>query len=634
MLKVFKVILSILITAAITSCSVKDFKVKSPNGKLTVDCNNISDFIITVNNYKVIEKISPGLRINDIDYTSFKVLSVDESKTSETWKPVWGKQRVVKNNYNQISIKLKPDNGKIKEILMEIRVFNDGIGWRYTIPEGTFKSKYTISSDLTKMNMSECFTFWAPNGERHNIGPLSCKEANNKKSYKSPIVFTTQNGGYFALHEAGYNNIGYNKIKISEKSITWDMVTSKCKGEASTKWKTLIVGKTPGELVESNLIVNLAQKNRIKNCDWIKPGKSLWDWRVSGYKAADGFTYGLNTVSHKRFIDFASKNNIQYLLIDANWYGPEFSKTSDPTKSIGGINIHECIKYAKSKGVDIILYLNDVGAKKFGLEKILSTFHQWGVKGIKYGFMKGKGQQKVIHTHRVVELCAKYELLVDFHDGPIPPMGDERTYPNLVTREFCHAQADAKRSYYPETVVSAPFINMIAGPLDMTNGWYDLNDAHVDRPKVFKVLPGTVAAETAKTLVVYSGLTVLPDAPEEYNKKKDIFEFIKEQPTTFDNFKVLNGEIGKYITVARKDGNRWFVGSLTNRDSRTLKLKFDFLEKGKKYNARIYADNEDTHYMNNKEAYKVYDIEADVSTVHEIKMAPGGGQALLITEVK
>ena len=355
----------------------------------------------------------------------------------------------------------------------------------------------------------------------------------------------------------------------------------------------------------------------------------MWDWRSWGYTAPDGFIYGLNTPSHKRHIDFAAENNIQNLLMDADWYGPEFSENSDPTKANIAIDIEENMRYAKENGVGIILYLNDVGARKFGLERILKQFNEWGASGVKYGFMKASGQEKVLYTRKVVELCAKYKLTVNFHDNPIPPSGDERTWPNVMTREYCHSQADAKYSYYPETAVSSSFINLMSGPVDMCNGWYAFDGAE-SRPKVFKFLPGTVAAENAKLIVVFSGVSILPDAPEAYLEKPDMFDFIKNLPSSFEEYKVLNGGIEEFITVARRSGENWYIGSLTTRESRTLNLKLDFLKSDARYKAYLYEDAPETHFLNNREAYQTRQIDVDSTSIIEIKLASGGGNAIRI----
>ncbi|BDD10996.1 alpha-glucosidase [Fulvitalea axinellae] len=575
-----------------------------------------------------------GLVTDLADFSdSVNINSVRELQASYSWQPVWGKNKIVRDEHREYRFDFEK-NGKKLGLVM--RLYNDGFAFRYILPEGAKEVK--ILSEASTFNMSDDFTCWAANGERHNLGPvpaskiLSVKGKGNhkKKGIHLPLVAKANANRYFAIHEAGIFDLApFKLVSAGEKSFGLSSAPSKATGGTPTSWRTVLVGEKPGDLVESDLVMNLNPELKLTKTSWIKPGKVLWDWRVMDYQAPDGFVYAQNTASHKRFIDFASKNNVQHLIIDANWYGPEFAKESDPTSSEGAVNIEEVMAYAKAKNVGIILYLNDVGAKRFGLERVLKQFHDWGGVGVKYGFMKGKGQDKVEHTRKVIELCAKNELMVDFHDGPVPPSGDRRAFPNVMAREYCHAQADAKRSYYPETAVTAPFVNMIAGPLDMTNGWYGLNEAH-SRQKVFQVLPGTVAAETAKTAVVFSGWTVLPDAPEEYEKKADIFEFIREQPVNFDGLRVLNGEIGEYITVARPAGDAWFLGSLTNRDSRSLDISLDFLENGKKYRATLYEDTPDSHYENNKESYKIREITVDNKTVLKAKMAPGGGHAVWI----
>jgi alpha-glucosidase len=282
--------------------------------------------------------------------------------------------------------------------------------------------------------------------------------------------------------------------------------------------------------------------------------------------------------------------------------------------------------------VGVILYLNDIGAKKFGLERVLKQFADWGAIGVKYGFMTGSWEEKVKHTQEVVRMCAKHKLMVDFHDSPVPPGGERRTYPNLMTKEFGHSQADAMKSYFPEKPVTSNFVNMVAGPLDMCNGWFDLNNAH-SRVRVFKEIPGTVAAEVAKLIVVYTGWMVLPDSPEEYLKKDDLFDCIRKMPPHFDSFKVLDGKIGEFITVARGAGDDWFIGSLTNREAKEITVDLSFLPEGAKYEATIYADAPDTHYLKNKEAYSISNQNVDNKTKLKVKMAPGGGNAIYLRKL-
>jgi len=635
-----EIILFVLLTVAcLNSCSVDSgYNINSPDKRITVSFN-ISDNALYYNLVSIgdtlLRKSKIGLAFENNSFSQDVVIcSVDTSSFYEKWETVNGKNKKVINNYNQIILHCRNIAKDSAQYNIEFRCFDDGVAFRYSFPGMKDKKSNKIYKDVSEISFTDDFTFWAYNGESHNVGPVTWTSY-NKKTVRIPVVVKTKSDQYIGIHEAAILNMAPIEIRKSSRENTFEIVQpiSKEFTGITTSWRTLIIGERPGDLIESDLLVNLNDSCKISYPSWVKPGKSMWDWRVWGYKALDGFEYGLNTVSHKRLIDFASKNNIQYLLIDADWYGPEFDSNSDPTKARKGVNVEECMKYAKEKGVGVILYLNDVGAKKFGLERVIKQFSEWGAAGVKYGFMTGTSQEKVIHTREIVKLCAKYKLMVVFHDNPVPPSGDRRTFPNLIAKEFCHAQADAKCSYFPETIVTSCFVNMLAGPLDMTNGWFGLNGA-ISRPKVFKEIPGTVAAEVAKLIVIYSGLTVLPDSPEEYLKKEDLFDCIRKMPSQFDSYKVLDGEIGKYIIVARQSGLNWFIGSLTNRDKRTLNVDFRFLPKGESYQATFYEDTQDTHFLNNKESYRVRkDIKVNRNTKLKIYLAPGGGNSIWLKKL-
>ncbi len=559
-----------------------------------------------------------------------EILKTENSTFNETWQTVNGKNKTVLNHYNASVFTLKNASAQVFDL--EVKIYDEGFAYRFLFPEGL----KTIEEN-SSINFANDFTFWSYNGENHNVGPVKLSEY-KKEVVRNPVTLQTSGNKFFAIHEAAiFEHAPFTLVnKKGEKAFVISQTMKLNGSEGKSSWRAFILGEKPGDLIESNLLVNLNEPCKIEDTSWIKPGRAMWDWRVWGYKTEDGFEYELNTKSHKRFIDFAAENNIQHLLIDADWYGPEFSDESDPTTTRKGVDIEECMRYANENGVGVILYLNDVGARKFGLERILKQFSDWGASGVKYGFMRGSWKDKVANTRNIVELCAQYKLMVNFHDNPVPPSGDRRTWPNLITKEFGHSQSDAKRSYFPETMVTAPFVNMLAGPLDLCNGWFSLNDAFGNgRVKVFEEIPGTVAAEVAKLIVVYGGCFVLPDAPEEYLKKEDLFDCIRQMPAHFDSYKVLDGEIGEFITVARSYGEQWFVGSLTNREARELTVNFDFLDEGKKYIATFYEDATATHFLNNKEAYQVKkDIPVDSKSKVKINLAVGGGNAIWIRPVK
>ncbi|RLD80056.1 MAG: hypothetical protein DRJ10_07940, partial [Bacteroidetes bacterium] len=514
----------LLLSLSILSCSNYNEKLlKSPNRDITISIsnqNNNSSFFLINNGDTILTESAFGLLVNETDFTrDISISDIVETMFDETWKTVNGKNPLVRNHYNEYQFKISKLDSKSDFYKVIFRLFDDGFAYRYIFPNEAISDSIFIAKELTKLKFKNDFTYWAYQVEKHNLGPIKRSEQ-AIENVLTPIVLKIGEESFMAILEAEIIEFAPFTINASGENLSLEFNTDySIRTKAfKTSWRTFIMGKRAGDLVESNLLVNLNEPCKIEDPSWIKPGKSLWDWRVWGYVTDDAYKYGLLTESHKRFIDFASKNNIQYLLIDADWYGSEISESSDPTTSREGVDIIDCMQYAKERNVGIILYLNDLGAKRFGLENILKTFHEWGAIGVKYGFMKGNDEKKVKHTRRVVELCAKYKLMVNFHDNPIPPSGDRRTWPNLVTKEYGHAQADGRESHYPETDVNMSLINMITGPLDLTNGWFDLNNAQ-SRVKVYKEIPGTVVGDLAKLIVVYTGWMVLPDAPEEYLKK-------------------------------------------------------------------------------------------------------------------
>ncbi|MBN2636695.1 MAG: glycoside hydrolase family 97 catalytic domain-containing protein [Prolixibacteraceae bacterium] len=636
-----KITVLVVLFACLISCSKPDtFSLQSPDKQVEITISNKDNVSMMTAVYAgdtILKHSELGLQVNATNFTNNVIFSgFSKSEFDETWETVNGKFLTVRNHYNEYKMKVSKTENANQFYEIVFRVYDKGFAYRYNFPANAVADSILIDEELTELLFKEDFTYWAYNEERHNLGPIVRSER-NIENVRFPMVMELANNKFVAIHEAEIVSFAPFSLDASSEnqSIRFNMSYSARNEPFNTSWRAFILGDKVGDLAESNLLVNLNEPCKIEDPSWIKPGKTMWDWRVWGYKAADGFEYGLNTESHKRIIDFASENNVQYLLIDADWYGPEFSDDSDPTVSKGPINIEEDMQYAKSKNVGVFLYLNDVGAKSFGLERVLKQFSDWGAAGIKYGFMQGSEEEKVKQTRRVIELCAKYKLMVDFHDGPIPPSGDRRTWPNMITKEFGHAQADAMRSHYPETSVNQVLINQISGPLDLTNGWFDLNNAHLEgRPKVFREIPGTVVAEVAKYITIYTGLAVLSDSPEEYLKKDDLFDCIRKMPPQFDSFEILDAKMDEFVTVARKAGNNWFIGSLTNRDARTLVIDLSFLPADKQYRATLYEDTKTTHFMDNKESYairKLDDINSKSSIM--VNLAPGGGHAMFIEEI-
>lgn len=528
------------------------------------------------------------------------------------WKPVWGKRAVVKDNYNELTLDLETYK-------IIVRAYNDGIAFKFDF------SKEKVIDDLTEFNFNGNYTAWYYNGERANIGPEKLSDCSDTRLPVMTIKVDQNN--YLAIHEANLS-WGEPMVLRSKKNETLFTIASK----PSNAWKVIMYGAMPGELIDSH-ILELLNPAPPKDLDfsWVKPGVAVWDWRIAGAQV-DGFKYDMSLPSWKRMVDFASENNICYLALDADWYGPEFGDDSDPLKGGKVAQVHEIIRYGKTKNVGVWLYLNDVGGRKFPIDLTLKQYGDWGAAGIKYGFMSGSPAEKNERTRMITELCAKNHLLCDFHDGPVHPYGQMRTFPNAVTREYCQAQLDGSTVLEPKTFVTAVFVNMLAGPLDMNNGLADLKQSgRIHSPSY--PTNTTLAGDAARTLITFSGVTVIPDIPESYKKHPEILKFIASQRMPWLESKTIKGRIGEYIVMARQASDKaWLIGAATNEDSREIDIPLNFLKKGN-YKAIIIQDGDDANYRTCNESYKVQSKELNQNDVIHVKLAPGGGACIQINEL-
>ncbi|NQX40843.1 alpha-glucosidase [Pedobacter steynii] len=525
------------------------------------------------------------------------------------WNPVWAKRSVVPDVYQELTL-------VFDLFTIKARLYNDGIAFRY--------EHANAEKEMTTFNFAGNFSAWYYNGENHNIGPEKLQDADGERL----PVMTIKAGekAFMAVHEAALESGEPLRLK-AQKSLVFGVPSHRGKA-----WRVILYGRTPGDLVDTHLIELLNPAPAAgSDFSWVKPGVAVWDWRING-AVVDGFKYEMSLPSWKRMVDFAAENKMKALVLDADWYGPEFSKDSDPMKGGKVDQVRQIIAYGKEKGLKVWLYLNDVGGKKFPLEATLKQYGEWGAGGVKYGFMNGSPEEKNLHTQLVTRLCAENHLLVDFHDGPVHPYGQMRTWPNAVTREYDQAQSDGHKVFQPKTFATAVFVNMVAGPLDMNNGAMDMvQKGRVDNSQP---VPATVTAEAARTLIVFSGATIIPDIPEYYNKYPEHLKFISAQKMPWKESKTLSGEIGEYILMARKsaEGN-WLIGAAGNENARTIRIPLNVLDKGT-YEALIIKDGKDADFRTNKESYTTEKRIVNKSTILEVKLAAGGGACILLQKSK
>jgi alpha-glucosidase len=579
--------------------------VTSPDGKLALAfaCDNGRVTYSLHADGKRLIQASP------VGYEGGTLAGVKQRSADSVWKPVWGKRASVPERYNEVTLDLTTYR-------LVARAYDDGVAFRCLGGSGAERTQFAFAGD---------YTAWFYNGEYHNLGPEKLSESDGKRL--PPMTVKAAEDAYLAVLEADLGNGDPLALQTRKGETAFSLAS-----QPSEAWRVLLFGRSPGVMVDSHLL-ELLNPPPAEGLDfsWVKPGVAVWDWRINGAQV-DGFTYAMSYPSWVRMVDFASENNIRYLVLDADWYGKEFNPKSDPTKGGYAGDAKKLIRYAKQKGVGIWLYLNDVAGRGYPIDQTLKAYGEWGAAGIKYGFMKGTPQEKNERTRMITELCAKNRLHCNYHDGPVHPYGQMRTWPNAVTRELCHAQLDAHRVFQPKTFVTTVFVNMLAGPIDMNNGLADLTQAN--RVDQAQPVPSTLAGEAARTLITFSGATVIPDIPENYRKHPELLRFIAAQQQPWRESRTLSGVIGEHIVMVRQaaDG-AWLVGAATNEDPRELDIPLGFLGEGR-YEALVLEDGDDSDYRTHKESYKAAKRAVTRGDTVRVKLAPGGGACVLLKASK
>lgn len=626
-------LLFILFIGIYCNAAEKRYDVKSPNGKiqLSISKANSGDmtYQLSVDGKKVIAPSRLGFETDGgeiLPSKGWKIKDITRDKVNSIWKPIWGKRSTVPEKYNELTLTFANKNKPAGNLEIIARAYNDGIAFRYVLPQ----SDETVS-EITTFNFADDYTAWYYNEERHNIGPELLTETDGERM---PVMtIKADEDIYLAVHEACLEAGEPLKLKSEKGDRTFSVASSTphiWNDGYRSAWRVIFCGNKPGDLIDSHLL-ELLNPGPAEGYDfsWVKPGIALWDWRIDGAQWGD-FKYTMSYPSWIKMVDFAAEQGFPYLVLDANWYGPEFKQESDPVNGDKANDVKKLIQYGKQKGVGIWLYLNDVGGSHYPLEETLKQYGEWEAAGVKYGFMTGSPEEKNIKTRHITETCAKHKLLVDFHDNPVHPYGQMRTFPNAITREYCKAQLDGHEIFYPKTFVTSVFVNMIAGPLDMNNGMFDLRQGKTTRVDNNQEVPSTVVSEAARTLITFSGATVIPDIPEYYRKYPALLRFLSAQKMPWAESKTLDGKIGEYIVMMRQaESGEYLIGAATNEEERILQVPLHFLGDGT-YKAEIVEDGDNAHYLTNRETLKVSEKTVTRNDTLNVRLAPGGGACIRI----
>ena len=535
----------------------------------------------------------------------------------------------------------------------------------------------TQEYDYTESKLSEIRGLF----DKAYIGNASQK-AFSKTGVQTALMMKASNGLYINLHEAALINYPAMSLNLDDKTLTFESwLTPDALGDKgylqapfNTPWRTVIASDDAREVVASKMTYNLNEPSKIKDTSWIKPvkyigvwwemitGKSSWAYTddfstvelgVSDYsKAKPNGKHGANNQHVKEYIDFAAANGFDAVLVEGwnegweDWFGNHKDYVFDFVTAYPDFDVVGLRDYAKSKGVKIMMHHETSGAVRNyerHLDKAYKFMNDNGYTSVKSGYVgdivpRGDyhySQNIINHYQYALEKAAEYKIMVNAHEA-VRPTGIARTWPNLIGNES--ARGTEYQSFggsKPNHVTILPFTRLLGGPMDYTPGIFEMDLTKLN-PDNHSHVNSTLANQLALYVTMYSPLQMAADIIENYKRFPDAFQFIKDVPVDWQDSKYLEAEPGKYLTVARKDkkSNNWFVGNVNGDTPRTTKIKLDFLEKGKKYEATIYADGKDAHFKTNPQSYKIETKKVDAKSVLDLTSQAGGGFAISIKEIK
>jgi alpha-glucosidase len=589
---IHKLILAGIVTANLlfVSCAEpSEVKVTSPNGTYTFTCylNEEGEGIFYSLEFlgrEIIAASRLGFVFSDkvIREGNIMIKEVIRERVESSWRPVYGEKNQYPDVYNQAILQVG-DGGL--EYRLVLRAYDEGVAFRFGFPEGELK----ILEEKTEFALPGGTLLWASERAQSEIFSTPAEELDNL--IDRPVLAQLPDSLFVAIGEAGL--VDFARMRFTASDRVPGALKAKLDGEVQTNgafttpWRFIMAAEKPGKILENNyLLLNLNEPNRIEDASWIKPGKVIRE-------------VTLTTRGGMACVDFAAEHNLSFVEFDAGWYGHEYEEhsdattvTVDPKRSKGPLDLAEVIRYADSKGIGVLLYVNRRALEK-QLDEILPLFRSWGIRGVKYGFVNVGSQKWTSWLHEAVRKAADHQLMVDIHDE-YRPTGYSRTYPNLMTQEGIRGDEESPDN---AMVLKTLFTRMIAGAGDHTNCYF--------APRVDEKM-GSHASQLAKLVCIYSPWQFVywydrparsdPDeagAGGSRNRIREVpeLEFIDAVPTVWDDTRVLNGYPGEFAVVARRSGDRWFVGVLNGTRVREFEIPLDFLDPGQSYEASLYFDD-------------------------------------------
>ncbi len=690
-------ILSVMLV--IQACSISHSpELTSPDGRLKASVflleNGQAAYTISYDDELIIDTSTLGFEFLDQPplAENLTVGDVTHRQFSEIWEMPWGEQRHVENNYREMRVLLEETDELKRRFYLYFRLYNDGLGFRFEFPEQENMQQVLITDEHTHFALTgDHLAWWTPGDwdiyeHLYSTTLLTEIDAISKRDHpnlaqtfspynavNTPVTMKTDDGLHLSFHEAAlidYSGItlGIDKENLAMYSILVGTEREDFKvvqqTPFSTPWRMIQVAERAGDLIESRMILNLNEPNKLGDVSWLKPakymgiwwemhiGKSSWDYTDdrdfdSWEDAKPHGRHGATTENSKYYIDFAAKHGIDALLIEGwytgweHWIGhADREGIFDFVTPYPDFDLDEVTSYAKEKGVRLVMH-HETSSAVTTYEQQLDTAYalmsHYGYDMVKTGYVgtiipEGEyhhGQWMVNHYMRVIEKAAEHKVMVNIHE-PIMATGLRRTYPNDATREGLRGQEfnawATDGGNPPEHLPIVAFTRMLAGPIDYTPGIFNIK---LDPYRPDNQVNTTLAQQLALYVVIYGPMQMVADLPK-YYEGHPAFPFIKDVGVDWENSLVLNGEVGEYVTIVREEretGN-WFLGSITNEEAREIIIDTNFLDPEKSYKVTLYADGGDAHWDDNPTSYKIKSLNVDHTSTVSLKLAPGGGAAI------
>lgn len=695
-------LIGIFAAAAFTAAAVE---VKSPDGNVTLDFDvkdGVPTYSLNYGDKAVIKPSTLGLElVNDTNLMDgFELAGTKESTFDETWQPVWGETRDIRNHYNELLAELRqPATGRLMNL--RFRVYDDGVGFRYEFPIQPNLVYFVVAEEHTQFAMNGDHIAWWIAGDydtqeydytesrlseiRGKMEGAICDNASQTQfsptGVQTSLQIKTDDGLYINIHEAALVDYSCMHLNLDDKNmvfeswLTPDAVGNKAymQAPAKTPWRTVMVSDDARQMLASNLILNLNDPCAYEDTSWIKPVKyvGVW-WEMIGHGKQWSYTYDLpsvkldsldysktkphgqhpaNNENVKRYIDFAAEHGFDQVLVEGwnvgweDWFGHSKDYVFDFVTPYPDFDLEGLNAYAASKGVKLMMHHETSGSVRNyerHMEKAYDLMNKYGYNAVKSGYVgnmipRGEhhyGQWLNNHYLYAVTEAAKHKIMVNAHEA-VRPTGLCRTYPNLIGNESARGtEYESFAGNKPSHTTVLPFTRLQGGPMDYTPGIFEMDMKKVN-PNSAGHVNSTLARQLALYVTMYSPLQMAADVPESYERFMDAFQFIKDVAVDWDDSRYLEAEPGRYIVVARKAKGKddWFVGCTASEHGHATTLPLDFLDKGRKYKATIYADAPDAHYFDNPQAYTIETKNVNSKTKLKLKAAPGGGFAISIVPV-